>query len=101
MDSLNILFAVSTQRILVHLMGVVRAAKDRGHDVVVFFNEESVKLLVQYPFLSELGVEMLACQTMCQQLGIHEEDLIPGARMTSLAEMVMMMEEKDRTLFLG
>ena len=101
MGSLNILFAVSNPRILVHLMGIVRAAKDKSHDVVVFFNEESVKLLVQYPLLSELDVELLACQTMCQYMGIHEEDLIPGARMTSLAELVMMMDEKDRTLFLG
>jgi peroxiredoxin family protein len=82
-------------------MGIVRAAKDKGHDVVVFFNEESVKLLVQYPLLSELNVELLACQTMCQFIGIKEEDLIPGARMTSMAEMVMMMDENDRTLFLG
>ncbi len=101
MVSLNILFAVSSPRILVHLMGVVKAAKDRGHDVVVFFNEESVKLLVQYPMLSELGVEMLACQTTCQYAGIKEEDMIQGARMTSMAEMVLLMEEKDRTLFLG
>ncbi|MFC1802565.1 hypothetical protein ACFL0D_01220 [Thermoproteota archaeon] len=82
-------------------MGIVRAAKDRGHHVVVFFNEQSVKLLVQYPLLSELEVEMLACQTTCRCLCIKEEDLIPGARMTSMAEMVIMMEEKDRTLFLG
>ena len=98
---MNILFAISNPRILVHLMGLVRAAKDRGHEVVVFFNEESVKLLVQYPLLTELGVELLACQTTCQFAGIKESDLIPGARMTSMAEMVMMMEEKDRTLFLG
>ena len=98
---MNILLAISSPRTLVHLMGVVRAAKDRGHDVVVFFNEESVKLLVQYPVLSELGVEMLACQTTCQYIGVKEEDLIPGARMSSMAEMVMMMEERDRTLFLG
>ena len=32
---------------------------------------------------------------------IEEKDLIPGARITSLAEMVLLMEEKDRTLFLG
>ena len=98
---MNILIAVSTPRILVHLMGIVRAAKDRGHDVVVFFNEESVKLLVQYPMLSELNVKMLACQTTCQYAGSKEEDLIAGARMTSLAELVLMMEEKDRTLFIG
>ena len=82
-------------------MGIVRAAKDRGHDVVVFFNEESVRLLVQYPLLSELNIDMLACRTMCQFMGINEVNLIPGARMTSMAEIVMMMEEKDRTLFLG
>ena len=82
-------------------MGLVRAAKDRGHNVVIFFNEESVKLLVQYPMLTELGVEMLACHTVCEYVGIKEEDLIEGARMTSLAELVTLMEEKDRTLFLG
>jgi predicted peroxiredoxin len=82
-------------------MGIVRAAKDRGHDVIVFFNEESVKVLTQYPMLSELEVEMLACQTTCRYLGIEEKDLIKGARMTSMAEMVMLMEEKDRTVFLG
>lgn len=82
-------------------MGMVRAAKDRGHDVVIFFNEESVKVLTQYPMLSELDVEMLACQTTCRYLGIEEKDLIPGARMTSMAEMVMLIEEKERTLFLG
>ena len=101
LDSLNILLAISSQRNLLHLMGIVRAAKDRGHDVVVFFNEESVKLLVQYPFLTKLEVEMLACQTTCHFIGISEEDLISGARMTSMAEMVIMMEVKDRTLFLG
>jgi hypothetical protein len=44
---------------------------------------------------------MLACQTICQNIGIKEEDLINGARMTSMVEIVMMMSEKDRTLFLG
>ena len=99
--SLNILFAVSSPRVLIHLLGIVKAAKDRGHHVVVFFNEESVKLLAHYPLLSELEVEMLVCQTTCQCVGIKEEDLISGARMTSLAEIVVMMEEKDRTLFVG
>lgn len=82
-------------------MGMVRAATDKGHDVTIFFNEDSVKLLVQYPMLSELGVEMLVCQTTSQMANIKEEDLIEGARMTSLAEIVMLMESNDRTLFLG
>ena len=98
---MNFLFAVSNPRSLIHLMGMVRASTDKGHDVKVFFTEDSVKLLVQYPVLSELGVEMLACQTVCRFMNIEEEDLIRNARMTSMAELVMMMENMDRTLFLG
>ena len=82
-------------------MGIVRASTDKGHEVTVFFNEDAVKLLVQYPMLSELEVEMLACQTTCRMVNIEEKDLIKGARMTSMVEIVMMMESKDRTLFLG
>ncbi len=82
-------------------MGIVKAATDKGNEVTVFFNEDAVKLLVQYPMLTELGVEMLACQTTCKFANIEEKDLIEGARMTSMAEIVMMMESKDRTLFLG
>jgi predicted peroxiredoxin len=82
-------------------MGMVRAATDKGHEVKIFFNEDSVKLLVQYPILSDLGVEMLACQTTCQMANIAAGDLIPGARITSLAEIVMLMESMNRTLFLG
>ena len=99
--SLNILLVVSSPRVLTHLLGIVRAAKEQGHHVVVFFNDESVKLLAHYSQLSELEVEMLACHTTCQYVGIMKEDLISGARMTSMAEIVVMMEEKDRTLFLG
>lgn len=82
-------------------MGMVRSATDKGHEVTIFFNEDSVKLLTQYPMLTELEVEMLACQTVCRYLNIKDEDLIEGARMTSMAEIVMMMESMDRTLFLG
>jgi predicted peroxiredoxin len=84
-----------------HLMGIVRASTDKGHDVKIFFNEDSVKLLVRYPVLSELGVEMLACHTTCRDMNIEEGDLISNARMTSMAELVMLMESMDRTLFLG
>jgi len=98
---LTLLLSVSNAKTLVHMMGIAKAAKNKGHKVVIFFNEESVKLLTQYPPLSELGVEMLACKTSCSSRGIREKDLIPGARMTSMAELVVMMEEMDRTLFLG
>ncbi|MCK5670687.1 DsrE family protein [Candidatus Bathyarchaeota archaeon] len=98
---MNFLFAVSKTKSVMHLMGIVRASTDKGHDVKIFFNEDSVKLLVRYPVLSELGVEMLACHTTCRDMNIEEGDLISNARMTSMAELVMLMESMDRTLFLG
>jgi len=82
-------------------MGMVRSSTEKGHDVKIFFNEDSVKLLAQYPVLSDLEVEMLACQTTCRDMNIKEDDLIRNAKMTTLAELVMLMESMDRTLFLG
>lgn len=82
-------------------MGVIRASIARGHEVRVFFNEDSVKLLTAYPMLSELEVEMMACVTSCRTMNIEEEDLIRNARYSSMAELVMLMESMDRTLYLG
>ncbi len=98
---MNFLFAVSKTKSVIHLMGMVRASTEKGHDVKIFFNEDSVRLLAQYPVLSDLEVEMLACQTTCRFMNINEEDLIRNAKMTSMAELVMLMESMDRTLFLG
>jgi len=98
---LNFLFAVSKTKSVIHLMGMVRSSTEKGHDVKIFFNEDSVKLLAQYPVLSDLEVEMLACQTTCRDMNIKEDDLIRNAKMTTLAELVMLMESMDRTLFLG
>lgn len=98
---MNFLFAVSKTKSVIHLMGMVRSSTEKGHDVKIFFNEDSVKLLAQYPVLSDLEVEMLACQTTCRDMNIKEDDLIRNAKMTTLAELVMLMESMDRTLFLG
>jgi sulfur relay (sulfurtransferase) complex TusBCD TusD component (DsrE family) len=84
-----------------HVKGLASAANDRGHDVKVFFNEESVKLLADPGSVEGLDADMLACVTACQQLGVEEGDLVEGARVTSLGEVVTLMESCDRTLFLG
>jgi sulfur relay (sulfurtransferase) complex TusBCD TusD component (DsrE family) len=83
-----------------HLTGLSKAAITRSHGVSIFFNEESVKLLLD-PRLELDSCELLACITSSQAVGIIEEKLIAGARMSSLAEMVMLMEKCDRTLFMG
>ena len=84
-----------------HMLGLASAARGRGHAVTVFFNEESVKLLTEPNALRGVDAEMLACVTAGKYSGIGEEELVEGARFTSLAEVVTLMEVCDRTLFLG
>jgi predicted peroxiredoxin len=84
-----------------HVIGLASAARGRGHTVTVFFNEGSVKLLADPAAVEGLDAEMLACVTAGQYSGVKDEDLVEGARFTSLAEVVTLMEECDRTLFLG
>jgi predicted peroxiredoxin len=100
-DTLHFLLIISNPRMLRHMKGVVNAAKKRRHRVTVFFNEESVKLLLEHNVLRGLGAEMLACVTACEYSGIKQEDMVKGARVTSLAEVVTLMQECDRTLFMG
>ena len=98
---MRFLIIVSNPRMLRHVQGLASAANDRGHTVTVFFNEESVKLLAEPGAVKELDAEMLACVTAGQYSGLEEGDLVEGARFTSLAEVVTLMEECERTLFLG
>lgn len=98
---MHFLLIISNPRMLRHMMGVVDAARRRRHRVTVFFNEESVKLLTEHNVLRGLGAEMLACVTACEYSGIRQEDIVKGARITSLSEVVALMEKCDRTLFMG
>ena len=84
-----------------HALGLASAAADRGHQVMVFFNEESVKLLADPGVAEGIDAELLACVTAGQESGVKDEDLTEGARFTSLGEVVTLIEECDRTLFLG
>ena len=98
---MRFLIIISNPRMLRHVLGLASAAHEKGHTVTVFFNEESVKLLAEPGAVMGLDAEMLACVTAGQYSGVKGEDLVEGARFTSLAEVVTLMEECDRTLFLG
>ena len=98
---MHFLLIISNPRMLRHMKGVVEAARRRRHRVTVFFNEESVKLLLEHNVLRDLKAEMLACVTACEYSGIRQEDIVEGARITSLSEVVTLMERCDRTLFMG
>lgn len=90
------------------ITGLATAARDRGHEVAVFFDGASVRLVGsesanrEIEALAPRGVRLLACRTSAATSGISSTgDLIRGAEMSSLSELVELMEESDRTIFLG
>lgn len=98
---MHFLFIISNPRTLRHLTGTVAAARARNHEVTVFFNEESVKLLSEHDALKGLDANLLACITSCQYSGITQDEFPEGAKMSSLAEAIILIEKADRTLFMG
>jgi sulfur relay (sulfurtransferase) complex TusBCD TusD component (DsrE family) len=84
------------------------AALGRGHKVSLFFNGESVRLLEagkmdsDVAYLASQGVRLLACITSARERGITSPDgLAEGAEMSSLGELVELMDDSDRVLFIG
>lgn len=88
--------------------GLTASALVRGHKVTLFFNAESVRLLEAGKMAEDVaglvtrGVRLLACRTSAQECGITSpEDLAEGVDMSSLGELVELMEDCDRALFIG
>jgi len=105
-----ILLVASTdsQTTLRTIIGLAKASLARGHDVSAFFNERSVMLLragviehcQESRFLT--GVRLLVCRTSATTYGLKSpRDLVPGVEMSSLGELVELMEDSDRVLFVG
>jgi predicted peroxiredoxin len=87
---------------------LTQATVSRGHEVTIFFNSQSTRMLGSdrdspyLPDLSELGVRLLACRTSAQESGLAPKGaLMNGAEMSSLGEFVGLMADADRALFLG
>ena len=87
---------------------LTQATVSRGHRVIVFFNSQSTRLLASdsdspyLPALSEMGVRLLACRTSALESGLASNGaLVEEAEMSSLGELVGLIEEADRALFLG
>jgi predicted peroxiredoxin len=87
--------------------GLATAAADRGHEVAVFFNAHGVRLVIApgtggLDSLIGLGVRLMACRTSVMECGFKtEKALAAGAEMSSLSELVELMERSDRAIFLG
>ena len=79
-----------------------------GHQVTIFFFMAGVKLFDSSEnhewsrLLIEAGVRLLACRTSTTDLGItFEGPLSSGVKLSSLGELVELMDRCDRALFLG
>jgi len=88
--------------------GLAKAALARGHDVTVFLNGVSVRLVEsgrqtrEFSDLVDDGVHLLVCRTSAATSGIESPgQLMGGVEMSSLSELVDLMEENGRVLFLG
>jgi sulfur relay (sulfurtransferase) complex TusBCD TusD component (DsrE family) len=84
------------------------ASIHNGHQVTIFFFMSGVKLLDSSEnhewsrLLIEAGVRLLACRTSTTDLGItFESPLSSGVELSSLGELVELMDRCDRALFLG
>ena len=98
---MRMLFVVSTQNKLRDVEGLTAAAVKAGHIVVVFFNEDSVKLLKKPSSVESLYADLLACKASAVEYDISKDNMVGNARMSSLAELVEQLETADRVVFLG
>ena len=90
------------------IIGLSRAARDRGHDVTVFLDGDSVQLVrsgranKDIERLTPGGVRLLVCRTSAAMRGLESlRDLVRGAGLSSLAELVELIEGSEKTIFLG
>jgi sulfur relay (sulfurtransferase) complex TusBCD TusD component (DsrE family) len=98
---MRLLLVISTLGKLRDVEELSKAAAKAGHDVTVFFNEESVQLLKDPSPVGYLYADLLACRASAVEYEITKENLAVNARMSSLAELVDQLEGNDRVVFLG
>ena len=89
-------------------IGLADIAVRRGHEVAVFFHMGGVHLLKapqasnRLAALASQGARLLACRTSAKERGIESEDeLADGAEMSSLSQLIELLDRCDRALFLG
>ncbi|NQT07717.1 DsrE family protein [Candidatus Bathyarchaeota archaeon] len=90
------------------LTGLADAALSRDHEVTLFFSDVSVKLLIPrgdevgYAGLQSRGTRLLVCRTSVVVSGVPSSGgFIGGVEMSSLGELVELIEDHDRVIFVG
>ncbi len=90
------------------LTGLADAALSRDHEVTLFFSDSSVRLLVSrdderdYTGFQSRGSRLLVCRTSVATSGVPSSGgFIEGVEMSSLGELVDLMDDHDRLIFVG
>ena len=94
---------VNTDNHLENIVGIVRAATSKGHDVNLFAMDEGTKLLEEkdYVALVELpGVLMSYCDHSAQELHVNTDGLNPTIERSSQYSNAEMNHHSDKVLVL-
>lgn len=98
---MHLLIIASTEENLKNIVGLSRAALNKGHNVTLFFNEKSVLLLKKPSLLNSINVARLVCRTSFNELRLNLDDIISGVKMSSLSELVELVENCDKVVYVG
>ncbi len=94
---------VNTDRHQDDLIGLTEAALSRGHEVLVFFMDDGVKLLTS-PSVTRLceneGVDMSFCDYTTQKNGVSKEGICGDIICGSQYNNATMNHEADRVIVL-
>jgi predicted peroxiredoxin len=94
---------VNTDRHLNHVMGLVRAALGKGHELIIFTMDDGTKLLAT-PEFSELckteGVTMSFCDHSAKHVGAATEGLPEEIVCGSQYNNAVMNHDADRVIVL-
>lgn len=94
---------VNTDRHLDHVLGIVRAAVSKNHEVMVFAMDDGIHLLSDPSFSGLAGtdnVSMGICRHSAERLGIETENLAEGITVGSQIENALMVHDADRVIIL-
>ncbi len=94
---------VNTDKHIEDLIGLSKAALSKGHEVLVFFMDDGVKLLHD-PGITDLsensGINMSFCDYTTQQIGISKDGISDRIICGSQYNNATMNHEADRVIVL-
>jgi predicted peroxiredoxin len=92
---------VNTDKHLGHILGMVKAALSRGHEIAIFVMDTGTMLL-KNPAFTELcllhGVSMSFCDLSANKSGVITEGLSAEIQCGSQYDNAVMVNESDRIL---